>query len=515
MSRTYHNCTWGLHRTAPGTVPGIALVATLLVLGVRPNTEARPPVPPGYVRSVVKTHTEETAFGDLDGDGRQDLITLRGNDIRWHLQEPGGAFPESPDTKIGTDLGAGVVATAPMPNRKGVEILIATADGLVRVRNGEKPGPALLRRATVLPARSPTPRLRFSPFVVAGPGQSRSVLLPTIQGLEVWTDGSGKWELASTIQNALKALCTGPEGNVAFTRRYLVDFTQQDTNHDGLADLLIGLPAETGMVAVGVFRQKKAGGFGSTPDLRLTWPAEKGVYAQLENINQDGRPDVVLNTPDRAPWIIPGTFSGKVLVRVYLSGPDGQLRGTPDFLFRRNDWSTASSLVDVNADGHPDFILGYLRINGVDDMIRLAREKRIPLELRTFLYGEGGYTREPTFTRDIELCLNRVHLQFDFELMPTVVGRFLCLNGDFNGDGCQDLVVKRSTEEIAVHFLRPSKPGFSSRPDLTFAVANTHRLDARDLNGDGRSDLIVDLDRRTKILFISRDRNTPSAGDRE
>lgn len=477
-------------------------VSAMLLLGV---AAAKPPVPAGYVRSVVKTNTEETAFADIDGDGRKDLITLRETQVAWHLQTPENTFPKSADTKINTDIKAGIVCMTPAQDGRRAEILIAASSGLFRVHPGAEPLESLLECPTLLPKQSSTPRLLFAPFVVPGPVGTKTAFLPTPQGLAVWSAKNGVWAQTGVIADALQNLSSGPERNVAYLLRHLLDMTQQDTNHDGLPDMLIGLPAPHGNTTVGVFRQKEDGGFGTLPDLRLTWPSEENAYVQLEDVNRDGLPDIVRNTPDRAPWIIPGTFSGKVLVRVHLTNTDGQSRNTPDFLFRRNDWSMASSLVDIDANGHPDMVFGYLRINGVDDMIRLAREKRLPLELRVFLYGENGFTKEPTFAKDLELSLNRIHLQFDFELMPTIVKRFLCLDGDFNGDGLRDLVVKRNTKEIAVYYLQSPETGFSRRPDLTFSVGNTHRLGAEDLNGDTRSDLIVDLNTRTKLLFISSD----------
>lgn len=83
----------------------------------------------------------------------------------------------------------------------------------------------------------------------------------------------------------------------------------------------------------------------------------------------------------------------------------------------------------------------------------------------------------------------------------------MSLDGDFNGDGRRDLLVKDRDREASVYFFRSREEGFSRRADLFFDVKTVNRLVAHDLNGDGISDLIVGPeDRESLAVHISRRR---------
>jgi hypothetical protein len=72
------------------------------------------------------------------------------------------------------------------------------------------------------------------------------------------------------------------------------------------------------------------------------------------------------------------------------------------------------------------------------------------------------------------------------------VFRFFRIDGDFNGDGRQDLLVERGLEQFDVYLSAAGSGFFQAGPALTFAApTEARRIDTADLNGDGLSDLFV------------------------
>jgi hypothetical protein len=85
-------------------------------------------------------------------------------------------------------------------------------------------------------------------------------------------------------------------------------------------------------------------------------------------------------------------------------------------------------------------------------------------------------------------------------------GRYVQLDGDFNGDGKKDLLVRDQSDEISVYFFVSREQGFSTEPDLQFSCPEPiDEWQVADLNNDGVSDLIVKLAKQNGFrIFISQ-----------
>jgi hypothetical protein len=78
------------------------------------------------------------------------------------------------------------------------------------------------------------------------------------------------------------------------------------------------------------------------------------------------------------------------------------------------------------------------------------------------------------------------------------------VGGDFNGDGLQDVLVRRSPSQYDL-YLNVCRAGRSGAgPALAFETPVEGTLTVRDLNGDGLADLVVQgLDDPRVVVFLS------------
>jgi hypothetical protein len=284
-----------------------------------------------------------------------------------------------------------------------------------------------------------------------------------------------------------------------------------DTNSDGWHDLVIQRSEYGGEKhTVSIYEQAADGTFPKAAtasfEIERGWP----VWTCLQDVNRDGRTDLIKNRWLTEEWFLPGTYSGKVIVRVFLADADGNISDEPQHVFRKNDWLPSIPVVDIDGDGHMDLVLGYNRWSGREEVVESLTAKRIDLTLRFHFYEADGFSEKPDFQMPLKLSLNERSLYSAFMLDFMHGHEFsilMSLDGDFNGDGCRDLLVKDRDRDASVYFFRSREEGFSRRADTWFEVKSVGRFIARDLNGDDISDLIVEPeDRESLAVFVSRQR---------
>ena len=84
----------------------------------------------------------------------------------------------------------------------------------------------------------------------------------------------------------------------------------------------------------------------------------------------------------------------------------------------------------------------------------------------------------------------------------------ICVDGDFDGDGERDLLVKDQKDRASVYLFISRKKGFSKKADMRFNdIKGVENFVTRDLNKDRISDLIVIGSRKDAIkVFLSKRR---------
>ena len=251
-----------------------------------------------------------------------------------------------------------------------------------------------------------------------------------------------------------------------------------DANGDGRADIIAALgdrvaiypAAADGRIAPRAQRVEHL------PSIARAGDETTRQAIQFADVTGDGRADAVLTT------ITGGISNLRQTTDIFPGSGDG-FATVPSASLSTQGAAGLSLLTDFDGDGRPELTAATVTI-GVAAVLRFLLTRRLNIEYATYaIDAQGRLAPQP-------MLAWTQPARFDLEGPgdPSVI----TLAGDFDGDGVRDVAAARGDDTIAIRGVVRTDNGLS----LGTVIADVHapgrgQALASDLDGDGRSDLVV------------------------
>jgi hypothetical protein len=489
--------------------------------------------------SEIVGRSSEVLNCDLDGDGLKDLVLMDDLNLSICYQDPKRGFTREPQQSHRLEHRPCIVWAAKL-GKPAESLLVMTSDGVTELCFTNRIGPPatrqIIRQPTIVPGAAENTNAMYLPLSVetglrrAGVAELERaaatqagrawplLLVPAADGLQVWStlrpdsigtpeDGQHRdeWHQAQFIGHSIDARLRPSLANPGYTASLGFNLSVGDVNGDGRDDLIVRR-SDGRTNTYSLYLQKADGLFAVEPVLTYADKIESHAWLCWVDLNHDGNVDLIKSLWLNEPSFLPGHPSGKVLVRTYVADERGRIPAEPQQVFRKNDWTPALPVVDVDGDGFLDLALGYSLVDSREGVRKTITAKQLDYSLRFSFYRPGvGFPKEADCQRDVVIHLDQATLLLSWGRRE-YFERYVKLGGDFNGDGKTDLLVRDRSDEISVYFFVSRQKGFSSKPDLRFSCPELiDEWEVKDLNNDGVSDAIVKLGQQNAFrVFISQ-----------
>jgi hypothetical protein len=460
-----------------------------------------------YRECLVHGPTDEVLFCDLDGDRLQDLVLTNEPNLLIFYQDRQKGFAERPDQVCRLENRPSILWPARL-GTKADSLLVMTSDGVTELGFTDRGGPAVRRQIitqqTILPESGEGPAIACVPLSPQRKDQAPVVLVPVGRDLQVWRR-TGTWQRAETLKDALETTISTARDDLGYDRMARLTLSLGDVTNDQRDDVLVRT-SHIPMSRYAVYAQNPDGLFSADPAFAWTGPWDWSWYCWVD-VNCDGRVDLIKNTWQGDPWLIPGSLSGKVLVRIYTADEHGQIPAQPQQVFRKSDWIDSVPIVDVDGDGYLDLVLGYSAFDSREGFRKAFTAKQLDFTLRFHFYRPGTGFPEKSDC-DANLLIHLDHRSFDLTYPRSrYFETFVNLRGDFDGDGRRDLLVRDRADRISAHPFVSRQAGFAQNASVWFGYTDPiDRLQVEDLNNDRHSDLIMKLSKKAMFrVFLSHE----------
>jgi hypothetical protein len=321
----------------------------------------------------------------------------------------------------------------------------------------------------------------------------------------VWKHAD-EWRQAQCISNSMNARQHPSVANPGYTTTWDFDLSADDVNGDGRDDLMTRC-YQAGRTNISrLYPQQTNGLFAPEPTLIHADKVEPYLWLGWVDLSRDGKVDLIKSLWLNEPSFIPGVPAGKVLVSIYIADAHGRIPAEPQQVFRKSDWWPVVPVTDVDGDGFPDLVLGYVPMDSREGLRKQITSRKMDYSLRFYFYRPGaGFPKEADCQRTVAIHVDRATGPVDWSLALDFQ-RCARFGGDFNGDGKTDLLVRDHRDHISVYFFVSREKGFSPEPSLRFSCPEPiDEIQVTDLNRDGISDLIVKLEKQNGFrIFVSR-----------
>jgi hypothetical protein len=463
-----------------------------------------------FSKTVLKNPKVISSYDviDLNEDGLKDLaITYQKDD------------PESPSLLgfyINSDSGFTNFHKLPLSNREvlfdladildfpGVE-LVTLSGKAIRVYRFTDRG---YRITDKIPIKNPLLSLptfrhihRYKFIHSFSDSEPATLMVPVIDGFELYrTDGkdikkSNTLAIPGTANYESSQQAVGENINV---RINLPNFKIIDENGDKKSDIVFYSNA-----TISIFIRKDKH-FSSNPDLisRLLLKDSEGNPVILNNMDRekrewynlvditdadnDGILDVFIIKQDTRQ----STFDPTSQIQIYYGRKkDGILSfpPTPDQIIVSEGVQFKANLTDLDGDKRLDLAIPTMKM-GLFKIISMLVTRSATVNIN-FYKNTGRFPELPTTVRELDMS---------FEFSGNFSSPVFNYDGDFNGDGINDLLTSGADEGIGIHY-GGKKDFFSEEADEQFEMPLPQRgnnVEVYDFNGDGFADIVYTYDKQ-------------------
>jgi FG-GAP-like repeat len=219
---------------------------------------------------------------------------------------------------------------------------------------------------------------------------------------------------------------------------------------------------------------------------------------QLDRVDMDGD-----GREDLALWQAGGKLDFKTDVYIFLRGADQKLPEQPTQVLHcrgfpipiGSTWRR-SPVHDLDGDGVCELVLLEIktRIISESGLVEMVVSHGLDWALTIRSFHHGVFSRSPDASELVK------------GILPSEVlaGWPFLVQGDFNGDGRLDLLVRRSDTQWNIFTSTTDGHWFAPQPAMTFDVPTHGYIEIQDLNGDGLSDIIWhEWDKPNLSIFMS------------
>jgi hypothetical protein len=437
---------------------------------------------------TLPANAGEPLFVDVEGDGRCNLLVIDTVEKKLlnYRQRPDG-FTNSPDQVIPLPPQTAWVAPCDVDAHPGLELLMSTATGLFYCRQNaglfESERHPLIEVSQAF-TNYDLPILTSLSTNKAGTND----LIPVIsagQAVLYHRNSAYEWSPGSPMTLDAKQ-------------------TAWSVNRD---EWMMGANPAHSLRVQQSFRAKPEQERDKEPEneaiRRIIADMKKTVAASpphLErvDVNGDGREDLVL-------WQVSGKLDFKTDVYIFLRGADQQLPERPTQILHRRglpipigSTKEITPVHDLSGDGVCELVLLEPKLASSGGLLETALSHGLdwPLTIRSFQHG--AFSGSPDASVPVTIILA------DWEELGAWP---ICIQGDFNGDGRPDLLVRRSETQWNI-FCSTTDPAlrdwFAPQPAMTFDAPARGYYETKDLNGDGLADIIWhEPDKHRLSIFMS------------
>lgn len=226
---------------------------------------------------------------------------------------------------------------------------------------------------------------------------------------------------------------------------------------------------------------------------RLPYRSEEKISPVLPDcvspcrLNGDGQVDYAggrwqISTASAFPMLMYETW-------VSLDGGDTfTVRRTPSF----QGFRPQCSFVDFDGDGDLDLVTEGTGIfdGGLREAIsRFITRRSVDHTVQAYLQVQGQFSKTPALRVRLRIGLERPPVMNDSTFLRYLSGELVNITGDFNQDGYKDLAVQERPGELSVYLAAGFR--YPERPDAVLRLPSRSRFAVADVNGDGRTDIVV------------------------